>query len=229
MDDLIKNGIQPSQKARKKRQRDDAFISGIFPTAVGIRSPRDETPIIINGKVVDLERQIEARISRVSPIIKPASPVQSSFLPLQNVLSTPAVLPYNEVNIVESPKKDLEEQEIAPAINTSMDFSSLLFRNEENSPASSVSSQESLNKIPSPKPYIPAPPIISFPKIETPSIIKSEMKPPVIEIVKPPPPHPVVKALSQSIPAPIMEESKYESDDSQESSTIETVYEESTP
>ena len=39
-----------------------------------VRSPIDQTPIIVNGKVVDLEAEIEERIEKSSPIIRPVTP-----------------------------------------------------------------------------------------------------------------------------------------------------------
>jgi hypothetical protein len=204
MDDLIKNGIPPSQKAKKKRLRDDAFISnkvtsiiGIMPSMTSIRSPRDETPIIINGKVVDLENQIEARIHKASPVIKPSSPNKIPLPTISNNLSTPAVLPYNDVNIVESPSKDFNsstgnEEESNPAINVSMDFNSLLLNKINYTP------EKQEKEIP----VIPPPPIIFMPKMEISLPVKREIRPPEIEIVRP------------SIPKPIIPESKYESDSS---------------
>lgn len=214
MDDLLKNGIPPSQKAKKKRLRDDAFISdkvssviGIMPPSISsVRSPRDETPIFINGKKADLESQIEARINKASPVIKPSSPNKMP-LPMTsvNILSTPSVLPYNDVNIVDSPAKDFEEnssekeEENTPAVNISMDFNSLLL-----SKINKETPEKKNELIPQPQ-FIPPPPVIqSNPKVEIGLPVKREFKAPEIEVVKP----------SIPIPKPIVSESKYESDSS---------------
>ena len=214
MDDLLKNGIPPSQKAKKKRLRDDAFISNKVSSIIGlmppsmtyVRSPRDETPIIINGKIVDLESQIEARINKASPIIKPSSPNKIPLPMNVPALSTPAGLPYNDVNIVDSPAKDLEEnvsekeEEISPAINISMDFNSLLLNtlNKE-------TPEKKKQVTPPPPPFIPPPPVISNPKVEIGLPVKREFKAPEIEVVRP----------SIPVPKPIIPESKYESDSSE--------------
>jgi hypothetical protein len=39
-----------------------------------IRSPIDQTPIIVNGRVINMESEIDQRIERSSPIIKPVTP-----------------------------------------------------------------------------------------------------------------------------------------------------------
>jgi hypothetical protein len=131
MDDLIKNGVKPNSKTRKKSNL--IIPRGLLsvlnstneentPKSV-IRSPRDETPIMINGEAVDLEKSIQDRINRVSsPNIKPMSPPKFPNLGIDPTISTPAVLPYNEVNIIESES----ENDAVPAPNVNMDFSSLL-------------------------------------------------------------------------------------------------------
>jgi hypothetical protein len=131
MDDLIKNGVKPNSKTRKKSNLViprgllsvlNTSNEEIAPKSV-IRSPRDETPIMINGETVDLEKSIQDRINRVSsPNIKPMSPPKFPNLGIDPTITTPAVLPYNEVNIIESES----ENEAVPAPNVNMDFSSLL-------------------------------------------------------------------------------------------------------
>jgi hypothetical protein len=131
MDDLIKNGVKPNSKTRKKSNLViprgllsvlNTSNEEIAPKSV-IRSPRDETPIMINGEAVDLEKSIQDRINKVSsPNIKPMSPPKFPNLGIDPTISTPAVLPYNEVNIIESES----ENEAVPAPNVNMDFSSLL-------------------------------------------------------------------------------------------------------
>ena len=172
------------------------------PSISTVRSPRDETPIFINGKMVDLESQIEARINKASPVIKPSSPNKMPLPMTSNNLSTPAVLPYNDVNIVDSPAKDLEEnfiekeEEISPAINISMDFNSLLLNKINQTP-------EKKKEVTPPPPFIPPPPVIlNNPKVEINLPIKREFKAPEIEVVRP------------FVPKPIIPESKYESDSS---------------
>jgi hypothetical protein len=43
-----------------------------------IRSPIDQTPIIVNGKVVNLEFELEERVNNASPVVKPITPVNST-------------------------------------------------------------------------------------------------------------------------------------------------------
>jgi hypothetical protein len=69
MDDLIKNGVKPNSKTRKKSNLiiprgllsvlNSANEENISKSV--IRSPRDETPIMINGEAVDLEKSIQDR------------------------------------------------------------------------------------------------------------------------------------------------------------------------
>jgi hypothetical protein len=131
MDDLIKNGVKPNSKTRKKSNL--VIPKGLLSVLNAsneetmsknvIRSPRDETPIMIHGEAVDLEKAIQDRINKVSsPNIKPMSPPKFPNLGLDPSISTPAVLPYNEINIIESEN----ENEAVPAPNINMDFSSLL-------------------------------------------------------------------------------------------------------
>jgi len=134
MDDLIKNGVKPNSKSRKKNtliipKGLSTILSsngpGDFLTTPKslLKSPKDETPIIINGSVVDVEKSIQDRIDKVtSPNIKPISPPKFPNLNMDPTIPTPAVLPYNSVNIIESES----ENEAVPAPNISMDFSSLL-------------------------------------------------------------------------------------------------------
>jgi GTPase SAR1 family protein len=76
-----------------------------------------------NTVYVNLEKEIQDRINKVSsPNIKPMSPPKFPNLGLDPSISTPAVLPYNEINIIESEN----ENEAVPAPNINMDFSSLL-------------------------------------------------------------------------------------------------------
>jgi hypothetical protein len=134
MDDLIKNGVKPSSKSRKKNT---LLIPKGLSSILGsntpqdllttpkslLKSPRDDTPIVIHGTVVDVEKSIQDRIDKVtSPSIKPISPPKFPNLGVDPTIPTPAVLPYNPVNIIESES----ENETVPAPNISMDFSSLL-------------------------------------------------------------------------------------------------------
>ena len=90
----------------------------ITPT---LRSPIDQTPIIINGRVVDLESEIEERIEKSSPVIRPVTPPpQPSMLPpLAEQRRTPPSLPMKEVIITETPpetptefpNEDIEEED----------------------------------------------------------------------------------------------------------------------
>jgi hypothetical protein len=134
MDDLIKNGVKPSSKPRKKntiilpKGLSSILNSNNQPDFLTtpknlLKSPRDETPIVINGEVVDVEKSIQDRIDKVtSPSIKPISPPKFPNLNIDPTIPTPAVLPYNPVNIIESES----ENEAVPAPNINMDFSSLL-------------------------------------------------------------------------------------------------------
>jgi hypothetical protein len=153
MDDLIKNGVKPNSKTLKKNTlvlpkglssilNSNSSVDFLNTPKSLLKSPRDETPIMINGAVVDLEKSIQERIDKVSsPSIKPISPPK--FPNLGNFdpsISTPAVLPYNEVAIVESES----ENDAIPAPNINMDFSSLLL-GAQHTPPKFV--QEALNNM----------------------------------------------------------------------------------
>jgi hypothetical protein len=76
-----------------------------FSISPVIKSPIDQTPIIINGKVVDLESELEERVNKASPVIRPITPQVSQEPPqTYEKQNTPPSLPLNEVNIVESPQ-----------------------------------------------------------------------------------------------------------------------------
>lgn len=70
------------------------------------RSPIDQTPIIVNGKVVDLDSELEERVRRASPVIKPVTPIPERHPELQSyeTPSTPPSLPIPEVDIIETPQ-----------------------------------------------------------------------------------------------------------------------------
>lgn len=98
----IKNSIPPAP-----------ILSEIPPSEVRkglspmIRSPIDQTPIIVNGRVVDVDSIIEERIQKASPVIKPITPVKQKLqsLPLPSEEpKTPPSLPLPEVEIVETPR-----------------------------------------------------------------------------------------------------------------------------
>ena len=189
MDDLIKNGVKPNSKTRKKSNLviPRGLLSvlnntneEITPRSV-IRSPRDETPIMINGEVVDLEKSIQDRITKVSsPNIKPMSPPKFPNLGIDPSISTPAILPYNEVNIIESEN----ENDTIPAPNINMDFSSLLLGAQHTPPKfvqEAIAEYESKNIEKTPSPIIeitkalPLPPFLP---------IKRKEPTPVIEEIK---------------------------------------------
>ena len=79
----------------------------ISPRPPMVRSPIDQTPIIVNGKVVDLEAELEERVNKASPTIEPITPPKQQFLslPFENTgqSNTPPSLPLPEVNILETP------------------------------------------------------------------------------------------------------------------------------
>lgn len=83
----------------------------ITPT---VRSPIDQTPIIINGRIVDLESEIEERIEKSSPVIRPVTPPpQPSMLPpLVEQRRTPPSLPMKEVTITETPPDTPTEYQV---------------------------------------------------------------------------------------------------------------------
>jgi hypothetical protein len=73
-----------------------------------VRSPIDQTPIMVNGRVVNLESEIDERIEKTSPFIRPVTPPpQPDQLPPSSYIEqqkTPPSLPrQDEVMITESP------------------------------------------------------------------------------------------------------------------------------
>lgn len=84
-----------------------------------VRSPIDQTPIMVNGRVVNLESEIDERIEKTSPVIRPVTPPpQPNQLPPSSYIEqqkTPPSLPrQDEVVITESPpespyRNDMEE------------------------------------------------------------------------------------------------------------------------
>jgi hypothetical protein len=80
----------------------------ISPKPPMMRSPIDQTPIIINGKVVDLESELEERVNNASPTIHPVTPPsQSRNEMVQEYMEqtvTPPSLPLPDVAILETPQ-----------------------------------------------------------------------------------------------------------------------------
>lgn len=83
-----------------------------------VRSPIDQTPIMVNGRVVNLESEIDERIEKSSPVIRPVTPPpQPDQLPPTSYVEqqkTPPSLPrQDEVVITESPpetpRNEIEE------------------------------------------------------------------------------------------------------------------------
>lgn len=81
----------------------------ISPRPLMVRSPIDQTPIIVNGKIVDLESEIEERVNRASPTIEPITPPRNTFSNREIIQeyndqsNTPPSLPLPDVNILETP------------------------------------------------------------------------------------------------------------------------------
>ena len=89
------NEIQPTASSPRE-----------FHTSPVIRSPIDQTPIVVNGKVVDLDSEMEERVLKASPVVRPITPVNPQELPpppLVEEQRTPPALPLPDVNIVETP------------------------------------------------------------------------------------------------------------------------------
>lgn len=196
MDDLIKNGVKPNSKTRKKSNL--VIPRGLLsvlnstneentPKSV-IRSPRDETPIMIHGEAVDLEKSIQDRINKASsPNIKPMSPPKFPNLGIDPTISTPAVLPYNEVNIIDSES----ENDAIPAPNVNMDFSSLLLGAQHTPPKfvqEAIADYEAKNNE----------------KVEEPEDFIKQPSPEKVEVIEPPKEeNKAPKALPLPFPLPL--------------------------
>jgi hypothetical protein len=80
----------------------------ISPRPPMVRSPIDQTPIVVNGKVVDLESQLEERVNNASPTIKPVTPPSNPRNEIMQEYTeqtvTPPSLPLPDVNILETPQ-----------------------------------------------------------------------------------------------------------------------------
>jgi hypothetical protein len=87
----------------------------ISPRPPMLRSPIDQTPIIVNGKVVDLESELEERVNKASPTIEPITPPKqqrpSLSYEVREQNNTPPSLPLPEVNILETPPMTPIEKE----------------------------------------------------------------------------------------------------------------------
>jgi hypothetical protein len=77
-----------------------------------IRSPIDQTPIVVNGKVVDLDSMIEERVNNASPVIEPITPpkINSNKEYIEEQSNTPTSFPIPDVNILETPKREISEE-----------------------------------------------------------------------------------------------------------------------
>jgi hypothetical protein len=107
----------------------------ISPRPPMIRSPIDQTPIVVNGKVVDLNAELEERVNNASPTIKPITPPSQ---PRNEIIQeyneqtlTPPSLPLPDVDILETPQT-----------------TPMKIQNEE---TESVSSEETEESVPKPQ------------------------------------------------------------------------------
>jgi hypothetical protein len=114
----VRPPIPPAPVLAEIQRPDSDSINRIITPLV--RSPIDQTPIMVNGKVVNLESEIDQRIEKSSPVIKPATPPpQPHQLPPSSYIEqqkTPPSLPrQDEVMITESPpetpKQTLDEED----------------------------------------------------------------------------------------------------------------------
>lgn len=165
--------IQPAEtiSVSPSYSREDRY------TSPAIRSPVDQTPIVVNGKVIDIEAEMEERIHGKSPIVKPATPPRQP-IELPNYQSeekrTPPSLPISDVNIIETPEASPEvsphlpppeppktftipspkDVRVETLPNKPLNFTSIL--EESNSPESKSSSDtyitESSEETPAPEP-----------------------------------------------------------------------------
>ena len=235
MDEVNKFGASSSTKRKKKIITLPSSLSGIAgilpPPGPVLKSPRDETPITINGNVVDLDRMIEERINKASsPVVRPLSPGRNLInIPVQKI-STPIPLPLNNVAIVDTPfelrnenteEVDPNDEIFQPAPNTSMDFTSLILNAQNtpmkiSSPVKEITPESESENEPEPEIFVkPASPVRPPPVI-IPKIIPPPVSKPIEERVKSP-----IINLPVALPSIIKREEPEVSDSSPSTPTSE--------
>jgi hypothetical protein len=114
----VRPPIPPAPVLAEIHRTDSDSINRIITPS--IRSPIDQTPIMINGRVVNLEYEIDERIGKSSPVIKPSTPPPQPYqLPPSSYTEeqkTPPSLPrQDEVVITESPPETPRQNSIEEA------------------------------------------------------------------------------------------------------------------
>jgi hypothetical protein len=113
--DNIKNPLPPVPNLNDilPLSKSPVVPKDVSPKPQIVRSPIDQTPIIVNGRVMDLDSMLEERVLRASPVIEPVTPpkVNTTQEYVEEQSHTPPSLPVPEVTILETPKRESSEPE----------------------------------------------------------------------------------------------------------------------
>lgn len=113
----VRPPIPPAPVLAEIQRPDSESINRIITPIV--RSPIDQTPIMVNGKVVNLESEIDQRIEKSSPVIRPVTPPPQPYqLPPSSYTEqqkTPPSLPRQDEVVItetppETPKQIIQEE-----------------------------------------------------------------------------------------------------------------------